>query len=59
MQVSFKNRIPPFPALPRRSSRPSSKSRPACHRLLRTLVTDERNIVSTGDRVWSRPALND
>jgi ribosome biogenesis GTPase len=28
-------------------------------RLLRTLVTDERNIVTTGDRVWFRPALND
>jgi ribosome biogenesis GTPase len=25
-------------------------------RLLRTLATDERNIISTGDRVWVRPA---
>src|SRR6516225_7424492 len=25
-------------------------------RLLRTLATDERNIVTTGDRVWFRPA---
>ena len=31
----------------------------AVRRLLRTLVTDERNIVTTGDRVWFRPALND
>jgi ribosome biogenesis GTPase len=31
----------------------------AVRRLLRTLVTDERNIVATGDRVWFRPALND
>jgi ribosome biogenesis GTPase len=28
-------------------------------RLLRTLVTDERNVVTTGDRVWFRPSLND
>jgi ribosome biogenesis GTPase len=28
----------------------------AVRRLLRTLVTDERNIVATGDRVWFRPA---
>jgi ribosome biogenesis GTPase len=27
-------------------------------RLLRTLATDERNIVTTGDRVWFRPAPN-
>ena len=27
-------------------------------RLLRTLVTDERNIVSAGDRVWFLPAAN-
>jgi ribosome biogenesis GTPase len=31
----------------------------AVRRLLRTLVTEERNIVTTGDRVWFRPALND
>jgi ribosome biogenesis GTPase len=31
----------------------------AVRRLLRTLTTDERNIVTTGDRVWFRPALND
>jgi ribosome biogenesis GTPase len=31
----------------------------AVRRLLRTLATDERNIVTTGDRVWFRPALND
>src|SRR5439155_17675519 len=31
----------------------------AVRRLLRTLVTDERNIVTTGDRVWFRTALND
>jgi ribosome biogenesis GTPase len=31
----------------------------AVRRLLRTLATDERNIVTTGDRVWLRPALND
>ena len=31
----------------------------AVRRLLRTLVTDERNIVTTGDRVYFRPALND
>jgi ribosome biogenesis GTPase len=28
----------------------------AVRRLLRNLVTDERNIVTTGDRVWFRPA---
>jgi ribosome biogenesis GTPase len=28
-------------------------------RLLRTLATDERNIVATGDRVWIMPAAND
>src|SRR5262249_55541210 len=31
----------------------------AVRRLLRTMATDERNIVTTGDRVWFRPALND
>jgi ribosome biogenesis GTPase len=31
----------------------------AVRRLLRTLATDERNIVTTGDRVWFRTALND
>src|SRR5262249_28887831 len=31
----------------------------AVRRLLRTLATDERNIVATGDRVWFRPAAND
>jgi ribosome biogenesis GTPase len=31
----------------------------AVRRLLRTLVTDERNIVATGDRVWVLPALGD
>jgi ribosome biogenesis GTPase len=31
----------------------------AVRRLLRTLATDERNIVTTGDRVWFRPAPND
>jgi ribosome biogenesis GTPase len=31
----------------------------AVRRLLRTLSTDERNIVATGDRIWFRPALND
>src|SRR5713101_4036271 len=31
----------------------------AVRRLLRTLATDERNIITTGDRVWFRPALND
>lgn len=31
----------------------------AVRRLLRTLATDERNIVTTGDHVWFRPALND
>jgi len=28
-------------------------------RLLRSLVTDERSIVTTGDRVWVRPGTND
>jgi ribosome biogenesis GTPase len=28
-------------------------------RLLRTLVTDERNVIATGDRVWFRTSLND
>src|SRR5207253_8621760 len=31
----------------------------AVRRLLKSLTTDERNIVSTGDRVWIRPSLND
>jgi ribosome biogenesis GTPase len=31
----------------------------AVRRLLRSLATDERNIVTTGDRVWIRPAAND
>ncbi|TMQ35529.1 MAG: ribosome small subunit-dependent GTPase A [Planctomycetota bacterium] len=31
----------------------------AIRRLLRTLVTDERNVITTGDRVWFRLALND
>jgi ribosome biogenesis GTPase len=31
----------------------------AVRRVLRTLATDERNIVTTGDRVWFRPSLND
>jgi ribosome biogenesis GTPase len=31
----------------------------AVRRLLRTLATDARSIVTTGDRVWFRPALND
>src|SRR5262245_46476329 len=31
----------------------------AVRRLLRTLATDERNIVTTGDRVWFRPSLGD
>jgi ribosome biogenesis GTPase len=31
----------------------------AVRRLLRSLVTDERNIVATGDRVWFRPAPSD
>jgi ribosome biogenesis GTPase len=31
----------------------------AVRRLLRTLSTDERNIVTTGDRVWFRPAPDD
>lgn len=28
----------------------------AVRRLLKTMVTDERNVVTTGDRVWIRPA---
>jgi ribosome biogenesis GTPase len=35
------------------------QSRCTVRRLLRTLSTDERNIVTTGDRVWFRPADND
>jgi ribosome biogenesis GTPase / thiamine phosphate phosphatase len=31
----------------------------AVRRLLKNLATDERNIVTTGDRVWIRPSLND
>jgi ribosome biogenesis GTPase len=31
----------------------------AVRRLLRTLATEERSIVATGDRVWFRPAVND
>jgi ribosome biogenesis GTPase len=31
----------------------------AVRRLLRTLATDERNVVTAGDRVWIRPSLND
>ncbi|HEV3446981.1 MAG TPA: ribosome small subunit-dependent GTPase A [Gemmataceae bacterium] len=31
----------------------------AVRRLLRTLVSDERNVITTGDRVWFRPSLND
>src|SRR5207244_8544511 len=31
----------------------------AVRRILRTLVTDERNGIATGDRVWFRPCLND
>lgn len=31
----------------------------AVRRLLRTLATDERSVVTTGDRVWFRPALHD
>jgi ribosome biogenesis GTPase len=31
----------------------------AVRRLLRTLSTDERNIVTTGDHVWIRPSLGD
>jgi ribosome biogenesis GTPase len=31
----------------------------AVRRLLRTLATDERNIVAAGDRVWIRPSLGD
>lgn len=28
-------------------------------RLLKSLASDERNVVTTGDRVWVRPSLND
>jgi ribosome biogenesis GTPase / thiamine phosphate phosphatase len=31
----------------------------AVRRLLKTMATDERNVVATGDRVWIRPAGND
>lgn len=31
----------------------------AVRRLLKQLTTDERSIVTTGDRVWVRPSLND
>src|SRR5262249_7037399 len=31
----------------------------AVRRLLKSLVTDERNVVTTGDRVWFRPSGND
>jgi ribosome biogenesis GTPase len=31
----------------------------AVRRLLRTLATDERSVVTTGDRVWIRPSLGD
>src|SRR5262249_15842237 len=31
----------------------------AVRRLLKSLATDERSIVATGDRVWIRPSLND
>ncbi len=31
----------------------------AVRRLLKTLATDERSVVATGDRVWLRPALGD
>lgn len=31
----------------------------AVRRLLKTLATEERNIVATGDRVWIRPSLGD
>lgn len=31
----------------------------AVRRLLRTMATDERNVVTTGDHVWFRLALND
>lgn len=31
----------------------------AVRRLLRTMATDERNVVTTGDHVWFRPSLND
>jgi ribosome biogenesis GTPase len=31
----------------------------AVRRLLKTLATDERNIVAPGDRVWIRPSLGD
>jgi ribosome biogenesis GTPase len=31
----------------------------AVRRLLKTLASEERNVVATGDRVWIRPAAND
>ncbi len=31
----------------------------AVRRLLKSLATDQRNVVATGDRVWIRPAQND
>jgi ribosome biogenesis GTPase / thiamine phosphate phosphatase len=31
----------------------------AVRRLLKTLASDERNVVAAGDRVWIRPAVND
>lgn len=31
----------------------------AVRRVLRTLATDERSVVTTGDRVWARASLND
>lgn len=31
----------------------------AVRRLLKTLAVDERNVVTTGDRVWIRPSLGD
>src|SRR5262245_3449343 len=31
----------------------------AVRRLLKTLASDERNVVAAGDRVWIRPAAND
>lgn len=35
------------------------KFRCVTRRLLRTLATEERNVVTTGDRVWIRPALGE
>src|SRR5439155_15248029 len=31
----------------------------AVRRLLKTMASDERNVVAAGDRVWIRPAAND